>query len=74
VLGLDAFSALGIDPTDRDLLVVKSSNHFYAAFGPIAAEVIYMSSPGALSYDYASVPYKLLDKHKYPWLDDPWQS
>jgi microcystin degradation protein MlrC len=72
VLGLDAFSALGIDPTDRDLLVVKSSNHFYAAFGPIAAEVIYMSTPGALSFDYPSVPYKHLDTHKYPWVEDPW--
>jgi microcystin degradation protein MlrC len=74
VLGLDAFSALGIDPTGRDLLVVKSANHFYAAFGPIAAEVIYMSSPGALTFDYRSVPYEHLDTHKYPWLDDPWQA
>jgi microcystin degradation protein MlrC len=72
VLGLEVFTALGIDPRDRDLLVVKSANHFHAAFGPIAGEVIYMSTPGALSFDYSSVPYTLLDKHKYPWVEDPW--
>jgi microcystin degradation protein MlrC len=72
VLGLEVFTGLGIDPGDRDLLVVKSANHFHAAFGPIAGEVLYMSTPGALSFDYPSVPYTLLDKRKYPWVDDPW--
>jgi microcystin degradation protein MlrC len=72
VLGREAFTALGIDPTARDLLVVKSANHFQAAFGTIAGEVIYMSTPGALSFDYPSVPYTLLDTRKYPWTDDPW--
>lgn len=74
VLGLEAFSGLGVDPAERDLLIVKSSNHFYAAFGPIAGEVIYMKTPGALSYDYSSLPYRHLDTHKYPWVDDPWQT
>jgi microcystin degradation protein MlrC len=71
VLGLEVFTALGIDPTARDLLVVKSANHFHAAFGPIASEVIYMTTPAALSYDYPSLPYRLLDTNKYPWVSDP---
>lgn len=73
VLGLDAFTALGIDPTTRKLLVVKSFNHFYAAYGPIAGEIIYMAAPGALTFDFLSIPYTHLDTHKYPWVDDPWQ-
>lgn len=74
VLGVEPFTALGIDPADRKLLVVKSANHFHAAFGPIAGEVIYMGAPGALTNDYPSLPYEHLDTRKYPWLDDPWQS
>jgi microcystin degradation protein MlrC len=48
VLGVEVFTAFGIDLAQRDLLVVKSSNHFRAAFAPVAAEILYMSAPGAL--------------------------
>jgi microcystin degradation protein MlrC len=74
VLGLEAFTALGIDPTTRKLLIVKSFNHFYAAYEPIAGEIIYMAAPGALTFDFLSIPYTQLDTHKYPWVDDPWQA
>jgi microcystin degradation protein MlrC len=74
VLGLEVFSAFGIDPTKRQILVVKSMNHFRAAFAPIAAEVVYMSAPGALDLDPRAIPYQHVDSHKFPWLDDPWQS
>ena len=35
-LGLELFRNLDIEPTERRLVVVKSTNHFMAAFGPIA--------------------------------------
>lgn len=72
VFGLEVFTALGIDPSDRRVLVVKSANHFRAAFAPIASEIIYMSPPGALTYDFSSIPYLHLEKNKYPLVDDPW--
>jgi microcystin degradation protein MlrC len=72
VLGLEVFTAFGIDPTERQLLVVKSMNHFRAAFAPIAAEVVYMSAPGALNLDPRAIPYQHVDTRKFPWLDDPW--
>ena len=72
VVGLDVFTAFGIDPTERQLLVVKSMNHFHAAFAPIAAEVVYMSAPGTLDLDPRAIPYRHVDTHKFPWLDDPW--
>ena len=65
---------LGIDPTDRKLLDVKSFSHFYAAYGPIASEVIYKAAPGVLTFEFPSIPYTNLDTYKYPWVDDPWQS
>ncbi len=38
----DIFSNLGVDPLSKDILLVKSTNHFYAGFAPIAAEIIYV--------------------------------
>ena len=72
VLGLEVFTAFGIDPADRQIVIVKSTNHFQAAFGPIAAEVVYMSAPGALTPDPTERAYRHVDTHKFPWVDDPW--
>jgi microcystin degradation protein MlrC len=71
VLGTDVFSNFGIDPTQKRLLVVKSTQHFYAAYAPIAAEVIYMAAPGAIAPLFKEIPYKRVDLNKYPWVDNP---
>jgi microcystin degradation protein MlrC len=66
------FSDLGIDPRSKRLLVVKSVQHFYAAFAPIAAEVIYMATAGAVAPDPRRISYRRLDVARlYPWVDDP---
>jgi microcystin degradation protein MlrC len=74
-LGLELFRNLGIEPTERKLVVVKSTNHFMAAFGPIARKVIYVDSDGPLSRDYRKIPYTKvqrpiwpLDQHTEPGL------
>jgi microcystin degradation protein MlrC len=74
-LGLELFRNLGIEPTAKKLVVVKSTNHFMAAFGPIAKRVIYIDSDGPLSRDYRKVPYTRiirpiwpLDEHTSPGL------
>lgn len=43
------FAALGIDPEDQAILIVKSSIHFRADFDPIASETILVAAPGAHS-------------------------
>ena len=53
----DAFTGLGITLDDKALVVVRSSQHFQAAFAPIARAIHYVSGPGALNFDYASIPY-----------------
>jgi microcystin degradation protein MlrC len=74
-LGLELFRNLGIEPMRRKLIVVKSTNHFMAAFGPIARKVIYVDSDGPLSRDYRKIPYSRvmrpiwpLDEHTSPGL------
>jgi microcystin degradation protein MlrC len=65
-LGLELFQNVGIEPTERKLVVVKSTNHFMAAFGPIAQKVIYVDSDGPLSRDYRTIPYARIGRPIWP--------
>ena len=65
------FSNFGIDPKTKRLLVVKSTQHFYAGFAPIADEIIYMAGPGAIPPLFTEIPYQRADLNKYPWVDNP---
>jgi microcystin degradation protein MlrC len=66
------FEDLGIDPRRKAILVVKSTQHFYGAFKPIAGEVIYMSAPGAVPPDPRQIRYTRVDTSRlYPWNEDP---
>ena len=56
-LGLELFRNVAIEPTRRKLVVAKSTNHFMAAFRPIAGKVIYVDSDGPLSRDYRRIGY-----------------
>ncbi len=71
VFSPDVFSNFGIDPTQKKLLVVKSTQHFYAGYAPIAAEILYMAAPGAIAPIMQEIPYTRVDRNKYPWVDDP---
>ena len=67
----DAFTGLGITLHDKALVVVKSSQHFQAAFAPIARRIVYVSGPGALSFDYAALPYTKRTTPFWPRVPDP---
>lgn len=72
-LGLELFSNVGIDPLARKILVVKSTNHFMAAFGPIAKRVIYVESDAPLARDYRKMVYTKVKRPIWP-LDEETQS
>jgi len=69
--GLELFTAFGIDPRRKRLLVLKSANHFRAAYDPIASDVLYVDAGGTLSSDPRAIPYTRFDRLAYPWVDDP---
>ena len=52
------FTNVGIDPLQKQILVVKSMQHFYAGFAPIAAKILYVASPGALVPDVTLLDYR----------------
>lgn len=66
-----AFTDLGLDLNALDAVVVKSSQHFYAGFEPVAAEVIYIKGPGAITPDYTSIPYTKRDDQYWPKVENP---
>jgi microcystin degradation protein MlrC len=65
-MGTDMFSNLGCDPTAKQVLVVKSSQHFYAHYSKIAKEVIYASAPGTVTLDLDTLPYRKIRRPKWP--------
>ena len=71
VFGPMAFSELDIDLASKRLIVVKSTQHFYAGFAPLASEIVYMSAPGAIAPRFTEIPYERVDRHKFPWVDNP---
>jgi microcystin degradation protein MlrC len=72
--GPSIFVDLGIDPTRKRVLVVKSTQHFRRAFEAIASEIIYMAGPGALAPDPRQLTYKRFDNRRvYPWESAPFE-
>ncbi|KZD03388.1 M81 family metallopeptidase [Oceanibaculum pacificum] len=68
-LGLELFTNLGIDPLAKKILVVKSTNHFMAAFGPIAKKVLYIESDAPLSRTFTKIPFTKVNRPVWP-LDE----
>ena len=70
--GPDLFSNMGVDPTKRKIVVVKSTNHFFAEYSKIAADVLYMDGPGALPRNFNLVPYTKIKRPIWPLDANPW--
>jgi microcystin degradation protein MlrC len=62
----DLFTRLGCEPAQRRVVVVKSSQHFRAAFEPLAAAIVYAAAPGAVTSDLRSLPYRRIGRPKWP--------
>lgn len=67
----EAFEQLGIDLSQRRYVCVKSSNHYQAGFNPIAAKVIGVATPGAITPDFANIPYTKRARTYWPAIEDP---
>jgi len=70
-LSKDSFGKLGVEIATKKMVVVKSMQHFHASFAPGAADILYVAAPGALTPDFANLPYKKIDRKKWPLVADP---
>ncbi len=65
-MGTDLFTQLGCDLGVCKIVVVKSSQHFYASYSKIARHVIYVDAPGSVTTDLKSLPYRKIKRPKWP--------
>ena len=70
--GTDLFTGVGIALEGRRLIVVKSTQHFHAAYSPLASEVLYVNTPGAITQDFAAIPFRVRSLNYWPRVSDPW--
>ena len=65
-MGSDVFTNIGVDLGAKKIIVVKSSQHFYASFSKLAKKVIYVAAPGAVTVDLKTLPYQKIRRPKWP--------
>ena len=53
-MGTDMFTGLGCDLAAKKIIVVKSSQHFYASFSQVARHVLYTGAPGTVTSELGS--------------------
>lgn len=63
------FSNFGIDPLDRKILVVKSTNHFYQSFAQVSPLILYCAAGQAYPTDPRTTPYKKAPRNIWPICD-----
>jgi microcystin degradation protein MlrC len=70
-LGTEIFTAIGIDLASKKYVGVKSTNHFYAAYAPIAAKIIYCDGEGPSALDVRKYPFTKARRTIWPHVDLP---
>jgi len=68
-LGSDLLTGMGVEIRGKKMVVVKSTNHFHAAFAPFASRVLYCDSGGPIPRDHRQVPYQRVQRPIWP-LDE----
>jgi len=71
VIGVDAFTGIGIAMDAKRLVIVKSTQHFQAEFAPRAKAIVHVAAPGALTPDFAAIPYHRRDLNYWPRVENP---
>ena len=66
------FSAVGIDPTAKKILLIKSTNHFFDSFSRIASEIVYCAAGKPYPNTPATTPYRKARRDIWPMVDNPW--
>jgi microcystin degradation protein MlrC len=65
------FEVMGIDPTQKRILVIKSTNHFHSSFSKIASKIIYCSAGSPYPNQPAKTAYRLARKDIWPMIENP---
>ena len=61
------FTQFGVDLQAMKLIIVKSSQHFYASYSKVGRHVIYVETPGAITQDVNALPFTKRKLPKWPF-------
>lgn len=64
---VNVFEQAGVDLSKKKIIVVKSSQHFYASFAPIAKQVLYAATQGVCSPDLSQFSYQNISRPMWPF-------
>jgi microcystin degradation protein MlrC len=65
------FEVMGIDPRAQQILVIKSTNHFYSSFSKIASKIIYCAAGTPYPNNPARTPYRKARRTIWPMVENP---
>lgn len=66
-----AFTQFGCDLADYQAVFVKSAQHFYAAFEPVASAIYFVAAPGVASPEFTTIVLKNAGRPLWPLVSDP---
>jgi microcystin degradation protein MlrC len=66
VFSPELFTDIGCSLSGKRGIVVKSAQHFYNNFEPIAGEIQYVAAPGSAAPDFAQIAYTKLKRPVWP--------
>ena len=67
----EGFTKLGLDLSQRKIVVVKSTQHFHAGFAPMAKTILYATSADSWHRSFGTIPYTKLTRPYWPKVADP---
>ncbi|MBE9637359.1 M81 family metallopeptidase [Salipiger mangrovisoli] len=65
------FSNQGVDFAGKEILLVKSTNHFHAGFDPVSSRIIHVDSPSSYPTKPAQTDYQKAGRDFWPKVADP---
>ncbi|MEI4472233.1 M81 family metallopeptidase [Frigidibacter sp. MR17.24] len=65
------FSNQGVDFAAKEILLVKSTNHFHAGFAPVSSRIIHVDSPSSYPTKPAETAYQKAGDGFWPKVADP---
>jgi microcystin degradation protein MlrC len=66
----EMYRSVGLEPTEAQIVVVKSPNQFRAGYEPIAHEILVVDAPGRASANLRNLPFQRLSRPFYPFDED----
>ncbi len=68
------FRVMGVEPQQQRLLLLKSTNHFYQGFAPIAADILYVDAGAPYPSNPKTNGYRKLQRAIWPIVEQPHQA